>query len=94
MRKKLRSQRGETIAEALIAVAIMALAFVILCGAVGAAANINHKASLKRASFRSDVEPTAVLDQTVTVTTTIGPESRTESETVTVYERNGYYYYE
>ena len=50
--KKLRQKTGETIAETLVAVLIIAIAFVILTGAVAAAARVNERIKNDEEAFQ------------------------------------------
>lgn len=50
--KRLKNKQGETIAETLVAIMIMAIAFVIMTGAVAAAARINERLKNDKEAFQ------------------------------------------
>lgn len=93
--KKLASKSGESIAETLIAVLILSLAFLILTGAVATAAKINGE--FKNGSVA--VGPAASSTPnggTVTFTLGEGAGAVTDSAKVTVHQTSGhgYVYYD
>ena len=85
--KKLRSRRGESIAETLVAVLISAMAIMILAGAIITAARINTSLKNEDVAFRRAQTPTP---GTVTVTMDDGTPV---SVPVKVYETSNHYIY-
>ena len=90
IKKKTKSRAGETIAETLVAVLIIALAFVMLCGAVGAAARVNASANNNHTAFTATEKGTA----TATVNLTLGSFNETATYSVKTYGNEIYTYYE
>ena len=87
--KKLKQKTGESIAETLVAVLIMSLAFLMLTGAVVTAARINHRAKNEEVAFSSGGTST---ETAVSIGLGLSPSG---SMNITLYEtENGYYYYE
>ena len=90
--RKLKARAGESVAETLVAVLIMALAFLILTGAVLAAARVNERVKNEDVAFaKSDGDPAAPTVTSVSVSLDGGS---AEPYNVNLYEKNGYYYYE
>lgn len=86
--KKRRHRQGETLVETLTALLIAALTFAFLATAVVTAAKINAATASAQNFFQYDkhrvTEASAVLSQG----------TKTASGEVTVYQHNGFYYYE
>ncbi len=96
MQRKLKSERGESIAETLYSTLVISLAFLILAGGIIAAATINAK--VKNKDYSLDVEGTSSDTALGTGSVTVKGESAAENYTVgniPFYETgHGYIYYE
>ncbi len=96
--KKLASAAGESIAEALIAVLILALGFVIAAGASEAAARVNER--IKNEAVALDLTEPKLVDDTTKIEITLSgndPSLSTQAdETVKLYKTKDdrYYYYD
>ena len=90
--RKLKQKSGETLAEVLIAVLVMTIAFVILTGAVAAAARVNYRAENKSA----DLASTAASESKVQVSVYGLSPDVSYAEKIKLYknEDSGYYYYD
>ncbi|MBP5167494.1 MAG: hypothetical protein ILP09_09580 [Oscillospiraceae bacterium] len=90
-RKEKNTRAGESIAETLVAVLIMALAFLMLTTAVTSAARINS--AVKNEASAPDTA-SAPADQAYGLSVRVGG-SAEKNTTATLYKtENGYYYYE
>ena len=90
---RLKKNKGETIAEALVAVLIMELVFVFLANAVITSAGINARARNTDVSF--EVGGTAVPGSYSAVITQNGSALPGTSAAVDLYKTDSdYYYYE
>lgn len=88
---KRRANAGESIAETLVAVLIMALVFLMLAAAVMAAARVNN--TIKNEDVAFDTASDEVVNPAYAVDITIG--SKTGSVSAALHKTaNGYYYYE
>lgn len=88
---KLRDNRGETLIESLVSVLIAVLAFAVLATSVVTAEKINAKTRNTNVMFQYATEPTEPTDPPrVTLS---GEGSKRGTGDVTLYESNGYYYY-
>ena len=85
--KKLKSQRGETLIETLMAIIIAVLAFAALTTAVLTAGKIN--ARVRSSDVSTHYSASTGTDGRVTLSGLLG----TETGDVSIYENNGYYYY-
>ena len=88
---KLRDNRGETLIESLVSVLIAVLAFAVLATSVVTAEKINAKTRQERKEkgmFSYTDAPPSIGEVTLT-----GKNGRTVTGTVSLYESNGYYYY-
>lgn len=96
-RKKVRSDKGETIAETLVTMIILSLAVLMLAGAVVTAARVNKKADNTDTAFtKSTTNP---VNKTVVITYTgkdgkDGTEQKLEINTDYYETENAYKYYE
>lgn len=89
---KLKRKTGESIAETLVAVLILSLAFLMLSGAVVTAANVNKAAKNEDVAFSTGGTPTATV---VRIEIDRVPSDSSPEIDITLYETgNGYYYYE
>ncbi len=89
MKKKLRSQSGETLVETLLAILVIAIAIAFLSTAVVSAARINAALHNMRQDF--SYSGAAVSENRGTVEVIVGSNSKTAQETI--YEYNDYYFY-
>ncbi len=91
---KRRANAGESIAETLVAVLIMALCFLMLATAVMAAARMNNAIKNKDVAFdTASAGSDEVIDDAYAVNITIG--DKTGSVSAALHKTaNGYYYYE
>ncbi len=92
--KRLREKKGESIAETLVAVLIMAMSLTILAGAIVSAAKVNSKFDN---SSEAVIGPVKTGSGSIYVKDSTG--STKASFTVEIYEAgngtgNEYYYYE
>lgn len=90
--KKLSSKRGETLIESLVSILIAVLAFSFLAMAAVSAGKINAKTRSTDVSFHYEAE-----DGKGTQNVKIKGKTYNQSEKsnlVSLYENNGYYYYE
>ena len=88
---KLRDNRGETLIESLVSVLIAVLAFAVLATSVVTAEKINAQTRNTNVMFQYATEPTEPTDPPrVTLS---GEGSKRGTGDVTLYESNGYYYY-
>ncbi len=83
--KKLRSKAGETLLETLFALLIIVLSMSFLATAIAVAAKLNHQLLQTNQDFSYTTDKPH-NDQTVVV--------NGQNVTVTIYESNGYYYYD
>lgn len=94
---KLRDNRGETLIESLVSILIAVLAFGILATSVVTAEKINAKTRNTDVMFQYATKPTDPTDPTNPPTVMLTGEGasgkKTGSGKVTLYENNGYYYY-
>lgn len=95
--KKIHGKTGETIAETLVTMVVLALAVLMLTGAVVSAAKVNQKADNTQTVFTADQG--AGSSKTVVITQngngTDAGTGRKISITVNLHEtKNKYYYYE
>lgn len=92
MKKRIRSRAGESIAETLVAVLIISLAFLMLAGAVTAAARVNEGIKNEKQSFQFG---TAAGKPTVELSITGGTLSFSDDVEVQLYkkETDGFTYY-
>lgn len=91
---KLRDNRGETLIESLVSVLIAVLAFAVLATSVVTAEKINAQTRNTDVMFRYATEPTEPTDPTDPPRVTLSGEgSKRGTGDVTLYESNGYYYY-
>ena len=78
--RKLKSNKGETLVEALAAILIIALASLLLIGSVSSAVNINKRVKQEDKNFKTDVaaaeQQQATLDK-ANKTLTIGDKTFT-----------------
>lgn len=90
---RLKKNKGETIAEALVAVLIMELVFVFLANAVITSAGINARARNTDISF--EINGTRLPGSYSAVIKQNGSEISGASASVDLYKTDGgYYYYE
>ena len=88
---KLRDNRGETLIESLVSVLIAVLAFAVLATSVVTAEKINAQTRNTNVMFRYATAPT---DPTNPPKVTLnGKSGKSGTGDVTLYESNGYYYY-
>ena len=88
-----RARSGESIAETLVAVLIMALVFLMLTTAVMAAARIN--AALKNPDVAyTAADPAAPIDDSYGLTIRVGVQEAVDAHAKLYQSENGYYYYE
>ena len=98
--KKLRSGKGETITETLVALLIIAAVFVFLAAAIVTAARVNESFKQKDVTFIIDGEPENMGSVTANITHTVDGEEKTIVLTAAKYHVNsgnrekGYDYYE
>ena len=85
---KLRNNRGETLIESLVSILIAVLAFGILATSVVTAEKINAKTRNTDVMFQCD-KAKEIVDKNVELNGT----GKAGSDTVSLYENNGYYYY-
>lgn len=90
---KLRNNRGETLIESLVSILIAVLAFGILATSVVTAEKINAKTRNTNVMFRYATAPTDPTNPPTVMLTGKGPNGKTGSGPVLLYENNGYYYY-
>ncbi len=90
--KKLKAKFGESIAETLVAVLVLALAFLMMVGAVTASARVNSRVK-NVGEDDDDSVPQAKGKATVSVSLD-GIDTLTVTATPQLYEVNGNYYYE
>ena len=91
MKNRLKQKTGESIAETLVAVLIMAVAFLMLTGAVVTAARINNRIKNADVSFAAGTS-----EEPSPSKVTISLDGIAAEVEVTVYQtetENGYYYY-
>ena len=86
---KLRNNRGETLVESLVSILIAVLAFGILATSVVTAEKINAKTRNTNVMFRYDEAKKTSKDKDIALQGT----DKTGSGKVSLYENNGYYYY-
>ena len=88
---KLRSNKGESISEALVAILVVSLAAVMLSGAITTSASINNKIKESDVSFSAQGSSDDSIKIRVRAQRNIFEEERTAK----LYEtENGYYYYD
>ena len=87
---KLRDNRGETLIESLVSVLIAVLAFAVLATSVVTAEKINAKTRNTNVMFRYDRATKQDKEIELKVA---GKSGKSDSDNVTLYESNGYYYY-
>ncbi len=91
MVNKLRKNAGETIPETLVAVLIMAMAFLMLTGAVVTAARINSSVRNNEMTVSNSSQQTVDTAYAITVKY----DDTAQQMQSTLYQtENGYYYYE
>ncbi len=94
--RRLRSNRGESLVESMIAIVIAALTAMILAGAVVSAARVNAGAK-KIVTFPGSEHVSSLGEKTLTLTMQVSDsETYTENITVNLYaeEQEGMVYYE
>ena len=90
MKKKLRARTGETLSEVLIAMLIVVMAFLFLCGAVVSAARINSRLKNEDVVFQTEGREDKTAEKGFSVSI-----NGTGIGSVKLYQtKNGYYYYE
>lgn len=87
---KLRDNRGETLIESLVSVLIAVLAFAVLATSVVTAEKINAQTRNTNVMFRYDRATKQDKEIELKVA---GKSGKSDSDNVTLYESNGYYYY-
>ena len=94
LKQKLKQSRGETIAETLIAMLVIAVCTVMLACAIGSAFKVNRASDALNRDFTTE-GAAAVSGFVVTVTHSDGSSSKAgSSDGVTGYQtQDGYYYY-
>ncbi len=81
IRRKLRSKRGETLAETLASVVIVAMMMTMIAGAVVAAARVNSRADNKENTLHvSDAVEMSGAAVSFTVTSTAGKTGNADSD--------------
>lgn len=90
---KLRDNRGETLIESLVSVLIAVLAFAVLATSVVTAEKINAKTRNTNVMFRYDRATKQDKEIELKVAGKSGKSGKSDSGDVTLYESNGYYYY-
>ena len=98
MNGKRRSKAGESIAETLISMLIVAVTCTFLAGAVVSAARVNTRLEGQDVTFHAD-SSTTVTDYTITVFSGLNelkkPDDTVYRPEINLYQtENGYYYYE
>ena len=92
--KKLLSHGGETLLETLFSVAIIAVTFLSLTGAVTAAARVNNRIKNSDSEFRIASSGNSTLTAfRVEITNSDGSEKKEVNINVKIYSSGGYYYY-
>ncbi len=92
IKKKLASKAGESITEALAAVLVLVLGFMIVAGAVSAAARVTE--GIKNEKISSDLKNIKRTQETE-ITVSMSGMDDPVTASVDLYETNGgYYYYE
>lgn len=92
LKKKLASKAGETIVEALVAVLVLLMGFMIVAGATDAAARANE--SIKNDEVALDATKIE-SSQDATVTVTMAGMTESATANVKLYKtKSGYYYYD
>lgn len=86
---KLRDNRGETLIESLVSVLIAVLAFAVLATSVVTAEKINAQTRNTDVMFRYDRATKQEQDKKIELQGT----GKSGTGDVTLYESNGYYYY-
>jgi hypothetical protein len=91
---KLSEISGETIVETLVSMLIVVLAFMMLAGAIVAAARVNS-ATENRTMFVNQADATAITGATVEITTSTGTITRKTVKKYKMKDSSGtLYYYE
>ncbi len=90
---KLRDNRGETLIESLVSVLIAVLAFAVLATSVVTAEKINAQTRNTDVMFRYDGATKQDKEIELKVAGKSGKSGKSDSGDVTLYESNGYYYY-
>lgn len=88
---KLRDNRGETLIESLVSVLIAVLAFAVLATSVVTAEKINAQTRNTDVMFRYD--GATKQDKEIELKGKSGKSGKSGTGNVTLYESNGYYYY-
>ena len=89
MRKKLRSQRGDTLTETLVALLLVVLTMAFLATSLVTAARINAGVRQTNTALKYDNS----TERLGTLTITSGKSNSTAHKDVTVYEAEGGYRY-
>ncbi len=87
--KRIKSNRGETLVESLVSLLVVSLTIAFLSVAVSTAAKLNTKLRNIDVSFRYTSEPGKTARVTVN-----GTNISEASKQITIYESNGYLYYD
>lgn len=90
--KKIRSKKGETIAETLVAMMIVAMSLTILAGAIVSAAKVNSKVKNAEVSFINDGGDGEIISTKAVLK--IGDVEKASFDVYAFNTGNGYYYYE
>ena len=92
---KLKDNRGETLIESLVSLLILTMTFAFLAVASTTAARLNAKVRDTDVSFRYEAEGTNSKSASVTLEGSVSLDGiKSGSQTVTLYENNGYLYYD
>ena len=92
---KLKDNRGETLIESLVSLLILTMTFAFLAVASTTAAKLNAKVRDTDVSFRYEAEDTDSKSASVTLEGSASLDGiKRGSQTVTLYENNGYLYYD
>ena len=99
--KKISSASGETITEALVAVLILLMGFMIVAGAAEASARVNESIKNDEISFSilykdtDELEIESSQETTVTISMNDGTETTETTQEITLNKtKNGYYFYD